>query len=141
MPNYGLQDKVALITGANNPQGIGATTTFAFAREGAKVVLVYKKSTEHLTKLKSIKTELIAISPPMQAMRMRWKVNSKKWVRTILLLKVIFQTKMLLKIFTRKLSPNTARWIFSSTTRRTAIWTASIPSNKSPKTSLTIPLR
>lgn len=43
MIDYGLQDKVALITGANNPQGIGATTALAFAREGAKVVLVYKK--------------------------------------------------------------------------------------------------
>ena len=35
MVNYGLKDKVALITGANNPQGIGATTAFTFAREGA----------------------------------------------------------------------------------------------------------
>ena len=43
MINYELKDRVALITGANNPQGIGATTAFAFAREGAKVVLVYKK--------------------------------------------------------------------------------------------------
>ena len=43
MVNYGLQDRVALITGANNPQGIGAATALAFAREGAKVVLVYKK--------------------------------------------------------------------------------------------------
>lgn len=43
MINYGLKNRVALITGANNPQGIGATTAFAFAREGAKVVLVYKK--------------------------------------------------------------------------------------------------
>ena len=43
MVNYGLQDRVALITGANNPQGIGATTALAFAREGTKVVLVYKK--------------------------------------------------------------------------------------------------
>ena len=43
MINYGLKDKVALITGANNPWGIGATTALAFAREGAKVVLVYKK--------------------------------------------------------------------------------------------------
>ena len=43
MINYGLKDKVALITGANNPQGIGATTALAFAREGAKVILVYKK--------------------------------------------------------------------------------------------------
>jgi 3-oxoacyl-[acyl-carrier protein] reductase len=43
MIDYGLSGKVALITGANNPQGIGATTALAFAREGAKVVLVYKK--------------------------------------------------------------------------------------------------
>ena len=43
MVDYGLKDRVALITGANNPQGIGAATAFAFAREGAKVVLVYKK--------------------------------------------------------------------------------------------------
>ena len=43
MINYGLKDRVAIITGANNPQGIGATTALVFAREGAKVVLVYKK--------------------------------------------------------------------------------------------------
>ena len=41
MVNYGLKDKVALITGANNPQGIGATTAFAFAR----VVMPYESST------------------------------------------------------------------------------------------------
>ncbi len=43
MVDYGLRDRVALITGVNNPQGIGATTALAFAREGAKLVLVYKK--------------------------------------------------------------------------------------------------
>ena len=43
MINYGLKNKVALITGANNPQGIGATTALAFAREGARVVLLYKR--------------------------------------------------------------------------------------------------
>ena len=43
MTDYGLKDRVVLITGANNPQGIGATTALAFAREGAKVVLVYKR--------------------------------------------------------------------------------------------------
>ena len=45
MVDYGLKNKVAIITGTNNPQGIGATTALAFAREGAKVVLVYKKIT------------------------------------------------------------------------------------------------
>ena len=43
MVDYGLKGRVVLITGANNPQGIGAATAIAFAREGAKVVLVYKK--------------------------------------------------------------------------------------------------
>ena len=43
MIDYGLTDKVVLITGANNPQGIGAATALAFAREGAKVAIVYKK--------------------------------------------------------------------------------------------------
>ena len=43
MVDYGLKNRVALITGANNPQGIGAATALAFAREGAKIVLVYKK--------------------------------------------------------------------------------------------------
>ena len=43
MVDYGLKDRVVIITGANNPQGIGAATALCFAREGAKVVLVYKK--------------------------------------------------------------------------------------------------
>ena len=43
MIDYGLKNRVAIITGANNPWGIGATTALAFAREGAKVVLIYKK--------------------------------------------------------------------------------------------------
>jgi 3-oxoacyl-[acyl-carrier protein] reductase len=34
---------VTLITGVNNPQGIGAATAMAFASEGAKLVLVYKR--------------------------------------------------------------------------------------------------
>ena len=43
MIDYGLKNRVAIVTGANNPQGIGATTAIALAREGARVVLVYKK--------------------------------------------------------------------------------------------------
>ncbi|MBR4944390.1 MAG: SDR family NAD(P)-dependent oxidoreductase, partial [Peptococcaceae bacterium] len=55
MVDYGLKDKVAIITGANNPQGIGATTALAFAREGAKVVLVYKKLPRTFDKTKTDK--------------------------------------------------------------------------------------
>ena len=43
MVDYGLMDKVAIVTGANNPYGIGAITALSLAREGAKLVLVYKK--------------------------------------------------------------------------------------------------
>ncbi|MCR5331403.1 MAG: SDR family oxidoreductase [Lachnospiraceae bacterium] len=43
MIDFGLKDRIAIITGANNPWGIGAATALAFAREGAKVILVYKK--------------------------------------------------------------------------------------------------
>lgn len=43
MIDYGIKGKVALITGANNPQVIGAATAFAFAQQRAKVVLVYKR--------------------------------------------------------------------------------------------------
>ena len=55
MVDYGLKDRVALITGANNPQGIGATTALAFAREGAKVVLVYKRIPRSFDKSKTDK--------------------------------------------------------------------------------------
>jgi 3-oxoacyl-[acyl-carrier protein] reductase len=41
--DLGLKDKIAIITGANNPQGIGAAVAFALANEGVKLVLVYKK--------------------------------------------------------------------------------------------------
>lgn len=43
MIDYGLKGRVAIITGANNPEGIGARTALTFAREGASLVLVYKK--------------------------------------------------------------------------------------------------
>lgn len=55
MLDFGLKDRVAIITGANNPQGIGATTALAFAREGAKVVLVYKKIPRTFDKTKTDK--------------------------------------------------------------------------------------
>lgn len=55
MIDYGLKGRVALITGSNNPQGIGATTALAFAREGAKVALVYKKVFRPFDKTKTDK--------------------------------------------------------------------------------------
>jgi 3-oxoacyl-[acyl-carrier protein] reductase len=38
-----LTDRVVLITGANSPIGIGATTALRFCQEGARVALVYKR--------------------------------------------------------------------------------------------------
>ena len=44
MIDYGLKNKVALITGANNPWGIGATTAMAFAREGVAETILFLSS-------------------------------------------------------------------------------------------------
>ena len=44
MIDPGLKGKTVLITGANNPRGIGAATARAFASVGAHVVLHYKKT-------------------------------------------------------------------------------------------------
>ena len=53
MIDYGLKDRVAIVTGANNPQGIGAAVAAAFAKEGAKVVLVYKRVARHYDKART----------------------------------------------------------------------------------------
>ncbi len=44
MIDPGLTGKVVLVTGANNPYGIGAATGGAFAAQGAKVMLHYLRS-------------------------------------------------------------------------------------------------
>lgn len=41
MIDPGLKDRVVLITGGNNPQGIGAATAMAFAAQGAAVFIHY----------------------------------------------------------------------------------------------------
>ena len=41
MINTGLDNKVVLVTGANNPHGMGAAVARAFAAQGAKVFLHY----------------------------------------------------------------------------------------------------
>lgn len=41
MIDLGLTDKVVLVTGANNPHGIGAATARAFAAQGARVFVTY----------------------------------------------------------------------------------------------------
>jgi 3-oxoacyl-[acyl-carrier protein] reductase len=45
MIDTGLQEKVVLITGANNPRGIGAAVARAFAREKANVAVTYLRLT------------------------------------------------------------------------------------------------
>ena len=41
MIDTGLKDKVVIVTGGNNPKGIGAATARAFAAQGAKVFIHY----------------------------------------------------------------------------------------------------
>jgi 3-oxoacyl-[acyl-carrier protein] reductase len=41
MISTGLKNKVVLITGVNNPYGIGAATAKAFVNEGAAVFVTY----------------------------------------------------------------------------------------------------
>src|SRR5215212_8477418 len=41
MIDPGLQDKVVLVTGANNPFGIGAAIAAAFAAQGTSVFIMY----------------------------------------------------------------------------------------------------
>lgn len=43
MQQRGLEGRVALITGGNNPHGIGAEVARVLAREGARVFLAYKR--------------------------------------------------------------------------------------------------
>lgn len=52
MVDYNLNNKVALITGANNPLGIGAAVARALAKEGAKVFITYYRiSPDHAKSL------------------------------------------------------------------------------------------
>ena len=41
MINPGLEGRIVVVTGANNPQGIGAAVARAFAAQGAKILLHY----------------------------------------------------------------------------------------------------
>src|ERR1017187_5456923 len=49
MIDPGLREKVVLITGANNPYGIGAGIARAFAAQGAKIFLHYLRQAEAST--------------------------------------------------------------------------------------------
>ncbi|MCL2035725.1 MAG: SDR family oxidoreductase [Oscillospiraceae bacterium] len=51
--NLGLQNRIAIITGTNNPQGIGAATALAFANEGVRLALVYKKIPHEYDEIKT----------------------------------------------------------------------------------------
>lgn len=66
-----LQDRVVLITGANNPYGIGAAVARAFAAQGARVFLHYFRRSEPVTGVES-KEESIG-----RAQAFYWSQQSK----------------------------------------------------------------
>lgn len=78
MIDYGLKGKVALITGVNNPQGIGATTALAFAREGTKLVLVYKRIDRPYDKNKTGKNGVDRYYAANAGERSSWRTSSGK---------------------------------------------------------------
>jgi 3-oxoacyl-[acyl-carrier protein] reductase len=49
--NTGLQGKVALVTGANNPYGIGAATAKALAAKGARVFIHYYRDPDLISQI------------------------------------------------------------------------------------------
>lgn len=48
LPDSGLKERVVLVTGANNPHGIGAAVAQAFAAHGSKLFLHYFRQTDDL---------------------------------------------------------------------------------------------
>lgn len=72
MIDTGLDNKVALITGCNNPHGIGAATARAFASQGARVFLHYFRSMQNTL---ASGTSDQAVTTPGQAFY--WKQQAK----------------------------------------------------------------
>ena len=113
MIDYGLKNKVALITGANNLWGIGAATALAFAREGAKVVLVYKRVDAPLIPAKPIETALTATTAQTQEMLPPLKHGSRPLAQITSFWKVTFQTRMQSRKSTQALWRSTVAWMSS----------------------------
>ena len=132
MVDYGLKGRVALITGANNPRGIGAATAFAFAREGAKLALVYKRIPREFDRSKTDRNgadryfEANAGNADAVESRLR-EMNADFMV----LERDISDENAVKELYSAVWSA-TARSIFWSTMRRTATWTGSTPSKRSP---------
>jgi len=73
MIDTGLKGKVVLITGANNPVGIGAATARAFAREGAFVFITYLRLSPERFNLSPDEVQQASLHglPYYHAMRMK----------------------------------------------------------------------
>ena len=81
MVDYGLKDKVAIVTGANNPQGIGAAIARCLAEAGADVVINYvsEKSAE-----KAERTAEAVRGFGRQALVLRADVSKEEDVKTMM---------------------------------------------------------
>ncbi len=101
MIDYSLKNKVALITGANNPWGIGAATALAFAREGAKVVLVYKRVDRPFDPSKTDRNGVDRYYGANAGDASAVENGFVRWARTISFWKAIFHARMQSRISTQ----------------------------------------
>jgi 3-oxoacyl-[acyl-carrier protein] reductase len=78
MIDPGLEGKTVLITGANNPLGIGAGTARAFAAQGARLFLTYLRESPETYGIRE--AEAVAASSPSMAYGRYQNTQNADWV-------------------------------------------------------------
>src|SRR5215472_8189770 len=123
MIDPGLTDKVVLITGANNPYGIGAAIGRAFAAQGSRVFLHFFAPGSGLLSAKE-STRLVhlvsgSITPNKSSLQTRYSATFAPWVRKHTRGSVISQTQARSHRCLTRPNAGSGQSTFWSTTRRT----------------------
>lgn len=78
MVDYGLKGRVALITGVNNPQGIGAPRPWRLHTKGQSWFWSIRKSIDRLILIRPAKTAWTGIMLQMPGMRIMLRADFEK---------------------------------------------------------------